>query len=132
MRPSISTSTAPLSPVIAPVIATVNPQGVSSLGYAMPRIRNAVPKVAGIVARTTMLILLAIVVHQASALLIEHQEQRTATDAIDDMLRTHVQRMVAGGNPWPRETAESEDDYHDRREQFAHLCGRAGVARAER
>ena len=128
MRLSVPSSTAPLQSVDA----SFHPLRVPSLSYAVPRIRNVVSKVTAIVASITLLVVLARVVQQTVAWRIEHHEQGAATKAIDDMLHAHVQRMVAGGDPWPREPDETEADYRERHERFADLCNRAGVARADK
>jgi hypothetical protein len=128
MRLSVPTSTAPLPTVTAPC----QPLRTSSLSYAVPRLRSPLPTITAIVAYITLLAVLTWVAQQTAAWLIENQEQHKSAQAIDNMLIARVQWMVASGNNERREIAESEEDYRDRRERFAHLCGRAGVAHPEK
>jgi hypothetical protein len=125
MRLPIPTSSAPLHTVNASFQAP----RVPSLSYAVPRIHNALRRLAWIVARVVLLVVLGMVVHDTAELLIQHYRWRASTADNDDLLRAHVLQMVARG-AGVREAGETEEDFLDRSDRFVRLCDLAGIARA--
>jgi hypothetical protein len=125
MRLPIPISSAPLHTVTA----SFQPPGVPSLSYAVPRIRDALRRLAWIVARVCLLVALGMVLHDTADLLIQHYQWRASTAINDDLLRAHVLRIVARGDPWIRDAGETEEDFVDRRERFVRMCELAGIAR---
>lgn len=126
-------------PASSPPLHMVNPSfqapaviPLTSLSYAIPRIRKVVPRLALIVARIGLLVVLGIVVHDIAAMLIEHYRWQASTAMNDDALRACVQQAVARGDPPPREAGETEEEFLDRCARFDRMCDRTGVARVQR